>query len=167
MVERHNADLANNFGNLAARVAAVVTSKCGGVGPAPAADAGQLTFKARALVEAAGEAWAAIAPSDALDATWQLIRDTNAYLEEHEPWKMEPGDEVDRVMGNALEVIRIVCVLASPAIPHAANELWRRIGLSGAPEDVRVPDGLAWGGYPGGLPVVKGDPLFPRLQTKK
>nr|MBA2609916.1 methionine--tRNA ligase [Actinomycetota bacterium] len=55
------------------------------------------------------------------------------------------------------------------AIPNACAELWRRIGLggvdgTGAPEDVRVPDGLAWGGYPGGLPVIKGDPLFPRLQ---
>ncbi|HVT78122.1 MAG TPA: methionine--tRNA ligase [Acidimicrobiales bacterium] len=155
-----------NFGNLGARVAAVVTSKCSGVGPAPSEDAGELTFKARALVEAAGEAWDRFAPHEALEATWELIRDTNAYLEEHEPWKMEPGEEVDRVMGNALEVLRIVCVLASPAIPNAATELWRRIGLPGAPEDVRVPDGLAWGGYPGGLPVVKGDPLFPRLQTK-
>ncbi len=38
LVGRYNADLANNLGNLAARVATVVTSKCGGVGPAPAAD---------------------------------------------------------------------------------------------------------------------------------
>jgi methionyl-tRNA synthetase len=166
MVERYNTDLANNFGNLGARVAAVVTSKCGGVGPAPAEDAGELTFKARTLVEAAAQAWESFAPHEALEATWELIRDTNAYLEEHAPWKMEPGDEVDRVMGNALEVLRIVCVLASPAIPNATAELWRRIGLNGSPEDVRVPDGLAWGGYPGGLPVVKGDPLFPRLQTK-
>ena len=167
MVERYNTDLANNFGNLGARVAAVVTSKCGGVGPAPAEDAGQLSFKARALVEAAGEAWDRFAPHEALEATWELIRDTNAYLEEHEPWKMEPGDEVDRVMGNALEVLRIVCVLASPAIPNATAELWHRIGLPGTPEDVRVPDALAWGGYPGGLPVVKGTPLFPRLQPAK
>src|SRR4030042_6093991 len=35
MVARYNSDLANNLGNLAARVAAVVASKCGGVGPAP------------------------------------------------------------------------------------------------------------------------------------
>jgi methionyl-tRNA synthetase len=163
MVERYNADLANNFGNLAARVAAVVASKCGGIGPAPQADS-PLTQAAATAVKATGEAWQAIAPSDALDATWQLIRDTNAYLEANEPWKAEPGAQVDAVLGDALEVLRIVCVLASPAIPNAARELWRRIGLDGVPEDVRVPDGLAWGGYAGGLPVAKGDPLFPRLQ---
>jgi methionyl-tRNA synthetase len=165
MVDRYNTDLANNFGNLGARVAAVVTSKCGGVGPSPQADSPLAPLAATAVTNSAA-AWENFAPHEALDATWQLIRDTNAYLEANEPWKAEPGPEVEAVLGNALEVLRIVCVLASPAIPHAAAELWRRIGLDGTPEDVRVPDGLAWGGYPGGLPVVKGDPLFPRLSNK-
>ena len=35
ILARYNADLANNLGNLASRVATVVGSKCGGVGPAP------------------------------------------------------------------------------------------------------------------------------------
>ncbi|HUR77520.1 MAG TPA: methionine--tRNA ligase [Acidimicrobiales bacterium] len=165
MVERFNADLANNFGNLGARVAAVVTSKCGGVGPSPRADSPLRDSASRAVADTSA-AWQAIAPSEALEATWQLIRDTNAYLESNEPWKMEPGAAVDAVMGDALEALRIVCVLASPAIPHAARALWARLGLDGAPEDVRVPGGLAWGGYPGGLTVNKGEPLFPRLQTK-
>ncbi len=163
MVERYNTDLANNFGNLAARVAAVVTSKCGGVGPAPQPDSPLAPLATRALADTAA-GWTALAPQDALEATWQLIRDTNAYLEANEPWKAEPGAAVDAVLGDALEVLRIVSVLASPAIPRACNELWRRIGLDGSPEDVRVPDGLAWGGYPGGLTVNKGEPLFPRLQ---
>ena len=38
LIARYNADLANNLGNLAARVATVVGSKCGGEGPAPSAD---------------------------------------------------------------------------------------------------------------------------------
>jgi methionyl-tRNA synthetase len=56
-----------------------------------------------------------------------------------------------------------VAVLASPAIPVASAELWRRIGLSGSPADCRLPDDAAWGGYPGGVPVEKGAALFPRL----
>ena len=55
-----------------------------------------------------------------------------------------------------------MAILASPAIPAAAAEAWRRIGLPGRPEDQRLPEAAAWGGYPGGLPVAKGDPLFPR-----
>ena len=162
MVARYNADLANNFGNLASRVITVVDRKCGGIGPAPSPSSRLAPLAATAVADAAN-AWDRVAPSEALDATWRLIRDTNAYLEEREPWKLDPGDEVSEVLGDALEVLRIVAVLASPAIPRAAAELWSRLGLPGSPTDVRVPDDLAWGGYPGGLAVTKGEPLFPRL----
>ena len=37
LIGRYNADLANNLGNLTSRVATVVGSKCGGIGPAPVA----------------------------------------------------------------------------------------------------------------------------------
>jgi len=158
---RYNSDLANNFGNLLSRVATVVGKKCDGVGPAPRADS--------PLAEAAAEAvagtiagWAEVQPSRALDATWSLIRATNAYLEANEPWKAEPGAAVDAVMGDALEALRIVTVLASPALPATCQAVWQRLGLPGQVSDQRLPDAAAWGLYPGGTTVVKGDPLFPR-----
>ena len=162
MVARYNADLANNLGNLASRVATVVEKKCGGIGPAPRLDS-PLAPAAAAAYDAAANAWQRVAPSEALDATWRLIRDTNAYLEANEPWKAQPGPDVDGVLGDALEVLRIVAVLASPALPRATVELWRRLGLSGSPAEQRLPDAARWGQYPGGLPVAKADPLFPRL----
>jgi methionyl-tRNA synthetase len=164
MLARYNADLANNLGNLASRVASVVASKCGGMGPAPAADS-PLAEVAAIVFEEAAAAWQSVQPSLALEATWRLIREANAYLESNEPWKLEPGAGVDRVMGDALEALRIVTVLASPAVPDAAAEIWRRVGLDGGPLDVRLPEAAAWGGYPGGLPVEKGAPLFPRLKA--
>jgi methionyl-tRNA synthetase len=158
---RYNSDLANNFGNLLSRVATVVGKKCDGVGPAPRADS--------PLAEAAAEAvagtiagWADVQPSRALDATWSLIRATNAYLEANEPWKAEPGAAVDAVMGDALEALRIVTVLASPALPATCQAVWQRLGLPGQVSDQRLPEAATWGGYPGGTTVVKGDPLFPR-----
>jgi methionyl-tRNA synthetase len=69
---------------------------------------------------------------------------------------------VDAVLGSALEVLRLVAVLVVPAMPSTAREIWRRIGLSGAPADQRLPAAGVWGGYPGGLAVEKGAPLFPR-----
>jgi len=78
---------------------------------------------------------------------------------------MEPGPEVDVVMGDALEALRIATILASPAIPTAAAEAWRRLALPGAVEDQRVPVDTAWGGYPGGLELIPGDPLFPRIKA--
>ncbi len=161
MVARYNADLANNLGNLLSRVATVVGKKCGGTGPAPRPDSPLATVAAEAF-DAAAQAWAGVAPSEALDATWRLIRETNAHLEANEPWKAEPGPEVDAVLGDALEALRIVAVLATPAMPAACAEVWRRIGLPGTPAHQRLPEAARWGGYPGGLAVEKGAPLFPR-----
>ena len=172
MVARYNADLANNLGNLLSRVATVVAKQCGGIGPAPSAASG-LAAVAGSVYEATAAAWERVAPSEALEATWRLVRETNAALEAAQPWKMAPGPEVDAVMGDALEALRIVALLAYPAMPTAAQEIWRRIGLDGPAlggtggsiAEQRLPGAAAWGGYPGGLRVEKAPPLFPRIKS--
>jgi methionyl-tRNA synthetase len=164
LVGRYNTDLANNLGNLAARVATVVGKKCGGVGTAADPDSPLAAVAAEAYGDAAAW-WDVVQPSRALDATWQLIRATNAHLEQHEPWKSEPGPEVDAVMGDALEVLRIVAIMVSPAMPDTAQEIWERIGMPGAVGDQRLPEAAAWGGYVAGATVVKGEPLFPRIKS--
>jgi methionyl-tRNA synthetase len=105
------------------------------------------------------------APHEALEETWRLIGAANARLEAAEPWKMDPGPEVDAVLGDALEVLRIVAVLSWPATPSTAVEIWRRIGMPGDPAASRLPLDAGWGGYPGGVAVIKGDPLFPRRKA--
>jgi methionyl-tRNA synthetase len=159
---RYNSDLANNLGNLLARVATVVAKKCDGIGTAPNPDSTLAADAATAYTDSAAQ-WDAVQPSKALDATWQLVRATNAHLEANEPWKAEPGPGVDAVMGDALEALRIVAVLAHPAIPDAAQAIWERIGLPGSVADQRLPDAATWGRYTPGAHVTKGDALFPRL----
>ena len=162
LIKRFNSDLANNLGNLAARVATVVEKKCGGVGPASSANSPLAEIAATAVAETS-QAWAAVQPSKALEATWKLIGATNSYLEDNEPWKMEPGDAVNTVMGDALEALRIITILANPALPTTTQEIWNRIGLTGNITDLRINADTKWGQYTGGTHVVKGQPLFPRL----
>ena len=164
MIARYNADLANNLGNLLARVSTVVQQKCGGIGPAPRPDS-PLAQLAAEVYRAADDAWARPAPSEALEAAWLLVRAANAALEAAEPWRAEPGPAVDAVLGDALEVLRIVAVLVSPALTRAPAEIWRRIGMARSPLDAHLPDAAVWGGYPGGLVVERGAPLFPRLKA--
>ena len=164
LIKRFNSDLANNFGNLAARVATVVEKKCGGVGPASSANSPLAEIAATAVAETS-QAWEAVQPSKALEATWKLIGATNSYLEDNEPWKMEPGDAVNTVMGDALEALRIVTILANPALPTTTQEIWNRIGLTGNITDLRIEKDTKWGQYTGGTTVVKGQPLFPRLSV--
>jgi methionyl-tRNA synthetase len=164
IVSRYNSDLANNLGNLLSRVSTVVHSKCGGIGPAPDPDSPMAAMAAEVLATAT-DAWSRWAPHEALEATWRLIGAANAELEATEPWKMEPGPAVEAVLGSALEVLRIVAILVSPAMPASATEIWGRIGVDGDPAAARVAEDAVWGGYPGGTAVVKGDPLFPRRKA--
>lgn len=163
MTARYNADLANNLGNLLNRVTTVVGSKCGGVGPAPDPDSKLAAVVERAYTEAA-LAWDKPNPAEALEATWRIIKECNASLEAYEPWKAEPGAATDLVLGDALECLRVLAVLSAPAIPASCQEIWRRIGLAGSPLEQRLPEAAAWGGYPSGLSVLKGPPLFPRVK---
>jgi methionyl-tRNA synthetase len=163
LTARYNSDLANNLGNLVARVATVVGSKCDGVGPAPSTNAA-LRDAADAALRDAAAAWEAFAPHLALEASWRLIGATNAHLEAHAPWKMERGSELEAVLGDALDAIRVITVLIYPAMPATALEIRRRVGL-----DDTLPDG-SWltasaDRYVGGVAVTKGDPLFPRIRV--
>jgi methionyl-tRNA synthetase len=164
IVQRFNTDLANNLGNLVARVSAVVSSKCADIGTAPQSDSALRVDAERAIMETSA-AWNRFSPQAALEATWSLIGATNAYLEQMAPWKMEPGPEVNDVMGNALEAIRLVAILASPAMPTICQEIWKRIGLSGSPTDRSFDESAHWGLYPGGLSIFRGVPLFPRIKS--
>ena len=115
-------------------------------GSGPACDpASELAPVAAAVLEAATAAWARWAPHEALEETWRLIGAANAELEAAEPWKMEPGPAVDAVLGDALEVLRIVAVLIAPAMPSTAAEVWRRIGVAGDPSAARLPGGRRLG----------------------
>jgi methionyl-tRNA synthetase len=163
IAQRYNTDLANNLGNLVARVCTVVANKCDGRGPLPRTDS-VLRQVAENAIRGTREGWEKFNPQSALEATWSLIGATNAYLEEHAPWKMEPGEELDAVLGDALEAIRLVAILASPAMPGVCEEIWRRIGLGGTPTEEVFSASSAWGQYRAVSPIEKGLPMFPRIK---
>ena len=97
---------------------------------------------------------------------WQLIRDANAYIEEQQPWAThKAGDAAATaaVLGDCLEALRIVALLASPVIPRAATELWRRLGLDGRPRGRARARRRALGAVStAGNALEKGPSLFPR-----
>jgi methionyl-tRNA synthetase len=153
ILARYNADLANTLGNLVARVTTLVASHCSGVGPPPGRSS-TLAGTASRVVDEACSAWAEVQPAEALAAA---------------PWRHpQYSAEAARALGDTLEALRIIAILTWPAIPAAADQIWARLGLPGGVTGARVPGDLAWGGYPGGLPVTKSTPLFPRkLPTPK
>ena len=61
-------------------------------------------------------------------------------------------------------LLRIVAILASPAMPETAQAIWERIGMTGNVIDQRLPAAAAWVQYAPGSTVIKGDALFPRIK---
>jgi methionyl-tRNA synthetase len=168
MVARYNADLANNFGNLASRVLNMATSYCDAVAPVERAEGPLVAATARAFDEVTKHL-GGLDYSAAYFHLWELIRAANSYIEDQEPWKLHKAGKahaVAGILGDCLETLRVVAVLASPAIPNACQELWERLGLDGSPEDQRLPDAAQWTGAPSGTALVKGDALFPRKDSE-
>src|SRR5204862_4540965 len=163
MVQRYNSDLANNFGNLANRVLNMAVNYCGGVVP-EARENGPLVDAAASAYAGMSDALVRLDFASGFAAVWDLIRATNAFIEERAPWALNKAGDADAVagvIGDCLETLRIVALLASPAIPNATAELWRRLGLSGRPEDERLPAASRWGLLPAGSKLEKGESLFP------
>jgi methionyl-tRNA synthetase len=140
---------------------------CGGVVPDTRAD-GPLAAQSRAAFDSLTAHLGDLDYAAGFGAVWELIRHTNSYIEDQQPWALnKAGDQaaVDAVLGDCLEALRVVALLASPIIPRAAAELWRRLGLPGRPDEQRLPDAAGWGLLPAGSPLEKGAPLFPRIES--
>ncbi len=191
MTEVYNTDLANTYGNLFSRVSNMVGKYCGGVVPEVGAGegegagvpgeggdgegagaAGEAENPLRAIADELyprwHEAFAHIDFAGATGAVMELLHRANLYVETAAPWNLakDPAraGELAAVLYNALEACRIAALYLAPFMPATSAELLSRMGLP-APQECRdIEAACAWGGLPCGNAVVKGDPLFPRLE---
>jgi methionyl-tRNA synthetase len=172
-VERTNFDLANDLGNLLNRTVAMMEKYTGGAVPAyeghvTAFDAA-LEAAAREAIDAMEAAMEKMEFSVALAAVWQFIGRTNKYIDETQPWLLAKDEakaaELKSVLYHLAESLRIISILIQPFLTRAPKEMWRQLGIEQGPltewETVRT-----FGTLPAGTRVVKGDPLFPRLDIE-
>ena len=166
VVGRMNSDLANNLGNLAQRSLSMVAKNCGAAVPQP----GAFTAEDTALLDAAGnllqlsrEAYDVQDFHGALEATWKVLGDTNAYFAEQAPWVLRKTDveRMNTVLYVTLEVLRIVAILIQPVMPGSAAKLLTVLGQD---------DGAARQFSAIGTPLVPGTalpapaPIFPKYE---
>lgn len=168
IVERNNAELANDIGNGLNRVTKLVETHFAGQLPTGAgygeSERALKAVAAEVAVEVR-EQIAAYHPNGAIFAVRRLSGAVNRYLEEKAPWKRikeEGGRETTAVtLYHAAEALRIVGTLLHPVMPERCGELLRRLGA--AVEPTSFGESLVWGGLAAGAPVISGAPLFPRF----
>ncbi|HWF74287.1 MAG TPA: methionine--tRNA ligase [Solirubrobacteraceae bacterium] len=158
---RYDAELANEYGNLASRTIAMVRRYRDGVLPAVETDAG-LASDFAGLADSVAGLLDRAELTQALDVIWQRVRRLNRYVEERAPWQLardpDAAGALDQTLASLLEGLRVVSVLLYAYMPVTVEKL---LAALGAP-DVSLAAATFAAHAPGGQ-VSALEPLFPKL----
>ncbi|ANF97540.1 methionine--tRNA ligase [Paenibacillus bovis] len=173
-VDRVNSDLANDLGNLLNRSVAMIDKYCDSTIPGYAGRVlevdGLLEDTVQQTIDKVEQAMEKLEFSVALTAISQLISRTNKYIDETQPWVLAKDEanraQLDSVMYHLAESLRIISVLLKPFLTRAPKQISEQIGATA--EELNTWDSIrTYGQIPAGTRVVKGDPIFPRLDAKE
>jgi methionyl-tRNA synthetase len=165
IVNRINADLANDLGNLAQRSLTMIARNCGGAVPAPgplAAADDALLASADALPEKGRAAMSDFALHTMLAEIWAVIGDANRYFASQEPWTLRKTDpkRMETVLYVTAEVLRAIGIMAQAVIPTAAGKLLDLLGVT--PGQRSFADVGAHRRLGLGVALPQPEPIFPR-----
>jgi methionyl-tRNA synthetase len=171
MSARYTSELANDFGNLASRSAAMIEKYCGGVLPAVSKDAG-LEDALKQTVLTADAAMCALDFQGGIVAIMDFCKKVNGYVTEKEPWILakDPSNKevLEEVLYNTAESLRALAVLLNPLMPDTCEILWQSLGAQPTLGDLSaqtISSVAKWGQLPKGAVVTKTPVLFPRLEV--
>ncbi|MGB3304423.1 methionine--tRNA ligase [Gordonia sp. (in: high G+C Gram-positive bacteria)] len=168
IVSRNNADLANEYGNMAQRTLSMIGKYFESVVPTP----GEFTAEDRALLDAADallpkvrEQFDKQAIHLGIEALWSVLAEANRYVSSQEPWKLAKTDlgRTGTVLYVCAEVVRIVTLLAQPVMPGSTSTLLDLLAVDADPsarQFTAVTDRLVSGAV-----LPKPSPVFPRQEV--
>jgi methionyl-tRNA synthetase len=166
IVNRTNADLANDLGNLAQRSLSMVARQLGGLLPKP----GAFSDNDKAILAAADDMMSAAREHmktqqlhQVLNVVWAVVADANRYFAGEAPWALAKTDPARQgtVLYVTAEVIRQVGILCQPFIPASAGKLLDLLGIPSAERQFSRLASDATRIAPG-TPLPPPAPVFPR-----
>ncbi len=171
LIQRYNDELAKDLGNLLNRVVSMVRRYRQGNIPAPGVagdlerDLQRVALEARLGAETALQNWEI---GRAIESIWHLVRRTNQYIEQSEPWRLarqpEQQARLDTVLSAAAESLRLLAIFLTPAMPASCERILGQLGLGPLLNGAWRKEG-SWGAVP--LRKVEDGPvIFPRFQIE-
>ena len=174
MVQRINADLANDLGNLLNRTIGMQKKY---FNSEVVLDEVEVSFDIEVK-----ELWQSTLTdldkhinnyqfSEALKDIWKFISRMNKYIDECEPWKLSKDesqkDRLSTVMYNLVDSLYKIAVLISPFMPETAQKMINQLGLDKDVTILHISDIKDWKSYPVGNKLNEAVPLFPRIELEE
>ena len=170
LVERYNADLANDLGNLLSRARALLIRHLEGVLPEvqPAAADQKVAAAGQDLLPRIRPLVRDLRFYAALEEILQFVRLLNRYFNDEQPWMLarDPAkkDRLGAVLYHIVEGLRIISVLLEPAMPQKARQIRTSLGLG----DYTLEQAATWGLTAAGTRIPAEAPiLFPKAELEE
>lgn len=176
IIDRRNADLANDLGNLFSRSLTMVVKYTDSLVPVPDLDNlveldREIIATAEQMVVVYRQAMLDFRFHQGLQVIWDFISLLNRYIVSNIPWELAKDENqrrrLDTVLYFLLEGLRLIALLLQPVIPSASLKMASALGLK---EDLEVSTLEVygyWGKLQPGVKVNKGMQLFPRMEKKQ
>jgi len=176
LVQRINTDLANDLGNLFSRVLAMVHKYFAGVVPGVDVKVEQelqlgLESNASQAIAEFEKAMEAFAFHRALITIWEFISQMNKYIDVTAPWvlakKKTTRKQLEVVIYNLLEGLRIIAGLIYPIMPDTAATMQKHLGQDPQEPFYHLDTLKLWKTTAPGTNLPKSIALFPRIDLTK
>ncbi|MCL2778482.1 MAG: methionine--tRNA ligase [Polyangiaceae bacterium] len=172
LIERYNADLGKNLGNLLSRVLGLCQKVTGGKVPVQGARTALEEELFRSVVTnltLARNGWESIEPHRALEATFAISSAANTYVDRAAPWASTP-ERAHTALATLLDVLAVLSVAIWPAMPNKSDAMRAQLGLPPIKPELGVdlfPTDIVGPFLMAGAPLRPAGPLFPTFDKDR
>ena len=127
----HNSELLGAYGNFVNRTLKFITKSFDGIIPDKAIST-SIQDKVHALYEETGRLIESASFKQALEKVFELVRFSNKYFDEQQPWKQvkEDSESCEQTLANCVYLIANLAHILTPFLPFSSEKVKKMLNTS-------------------------------------